>query len=304
MPHTLLPQTPDINDLQLISKYAEQLQKNKHISMANISWLENGEPYSEQFKDIYFSTADGLAETEYVFLKHNHFPHRFSENRPLTIGETGFGSGLNFLVTAYHWLRHTSRSIDLRLQHQLQKQSLQFISVEKYPFTRQQLHKVYQTFIHRWPCLNEVCDQLMAVYPEAIYPHKGDHTNIENSPVVLNLPHRIRLVLLMGDAATQLESLSSEYQNKIDAWYLDGFAPAKNNSMWTPALFNQIARLSHPQTTLSTFTAAGEVRRGLTRVGFKIKKARGFAHKREMLYGKMCKANLAPLHKESFTIPG
>jgi len=169
----------------------------------------------------------------------------------------------------------------------LQQQSLQFISVEKYPLSRQQLQKVFQTFRHRWPCLSEVCDKLIAVYPEAIYSHKGHRTNDENNPVDLSLPHSIRLVLLLGDATTQLESLSSEHQDKIDAWYLDGFAPAKNNSMWTPVLFNQIARLSHPQTTLSTFTAAGEVRRGLTNAGFNIKKARGFAHKREMLYGKM-----------------
>ena len=95
----------------------------------------------------------------------------------------------------------------------------------------------------------------------------------------------MRLVLLLGDATQQLESLSGKFQAKIDAWYLDGFAPAKNNSMWTPALFNQIARLSHPGTTLSTFTAAGDVRRGLTKAGFNIKKARGFGRKREMLYG-------------------
>jgi len=250
---------------------------NKDISLADITWLENGEPYSEQYNDIYFSTADGLAETEYVFLKHNNFPQGFSENRLLIIGETGFGTGLNFLVTAFHWLKHTSRSTDTR--------SLQFISVEKNPLTRHQLNKVYQTFRHRWPGLSEICDHLIAVYPETIYPHKGHRLNVENIPLDLSLPGRIRLILLLGDATEQLKNLRSKYQGKIDAWYLDGFAPAKNNSMWTPALFNQIARLSHPETTLSTFTAAGNVRRGLTEAGFKIKKTRGFGRKREMLYG-------------------
>lgn len=277
------------------------MTQNKNIHRAEIIWRESGEPYSEQFQDIYFSGTNGLAETEYVFLKHNHFPQRFLNNRflnnqslnnqslnnrPLIIAETGFGTSLNFLVTAYHWRRHTSRVAETHSR----PRSLQFISVEKYPLSRQQLEKVYQTFKQRWPCLSEVCDQLMAVYPADIYPpevylNQSHLVNIENSLVDLTLPGCLRLVILLGDATEQLKKLTSQYQHSIDAWYLDGFSPAKNNSMWTPALFSQIARLSHPGTTLSTFTAAGNVRRGLTKAGFKIKKASGFGRKREMLYG-------------------
>ncbi len=55
--------------------------------------------------------------------------------------------------------------------------------------------------------------------------------------------------------------------------------------MWTPALFAELARLSHAGTTLATFTCAGFVRRGLNEAGFAMAKVPGFGHKREMLAG-------------------
>jgi len=92
---------------------------------------------------------------------------------------------------------------------------------------------------------------------------------------------RVQLQVLFGDATACLSGCST----KADAWFLDGFAPAKNPDMWQPALFAQMARLSHPQTTFATFTSAGIVRRGLTATGFKVVKIPGFGRKREMITG-------------------
>jgi tRNA 5-methylaminomethyl-2-thiouridine biosynthesis bifunctional protein len=66
---------------------------------------------------------------------------------------------------------------------------------------------------------------------------------------------------------------------------LDGFAPSKNPEMWSPALFQQIQRLSHSKTTFATFTAARVVKDLLTNHGFEFKKAKGFGRKRDMIHG-------------------
>ncbi len=72
---------------------------------------------------------------------------------------------------------------------------------------------------------------------------------------------------------------------KWTLWFLDGFAPAKNPDMWTQNLFNAMARLARPGSTLATFTSAGFVRRGLQDAGFTMQKRKGFGRKREMLCG-------------------
>ncbi len=92
---------------------------------------------------------------------------------------------------------------------------------------------------------------------------------------------RAVLTLLVGDVLETLPSLDA----RIDAWFLDGFSPAKNPAMWTPELFAQLARLSAPGASLATFTCAGFVRRGLIEAGFAMAKVKGFGHKREMLAG-------------------
>lgn len=92
---------------------------------------------------------------------------------------------------------------------------------------------------------------------------------------------RVGLTLLLGDALECLPQLDA----RVDAWFLDGFAPAKNPDMWSPVLFAELARLSAPQATLGTFTSAGFVRRGLVEAGFAMQRVPGYGQKREMLSG-------------------
>ncbi len=239
---------------------------------AQISWLNSGEPFSEQFQDFYFSTDGGYQETEYVFLKPNQFPERFylqhnsSSAATISIGETGFGTGLNFLVTLYYWLQIPTA-----------KHTVHFISTEKYPFTKIQLQKVYQTFSSHWPQLTELCELLLSFYPD-VFNNKRTFT--------CQFAHdNFKLTLLTGDACEQLNILAASKTVIFDAWYLDGFAPSKNADMWSQKLFNVIYKLSKTGTTLSSFTAAGFVRRGLIESGFRIKKIPGLGKKREILTG-------------------
>ncbi len=227
---------------------------------AQLDWDEHGQPLSRGFGDVYFSRASGLEETRYVFLGHNQLPLRFAAlpaGGRLTVGETGFGTGLNFLC-AWQLFERTAPA-DARLH---------FVSVERFPLTRTDLRQA----LALWPELAPYAEALLAQYL-AVHPGFQQFVFADG---------RVVLTLLVGDVLECLPELDA----RIDAWFLDGFAPAKNPDMWTPALFAELARLSAPGATLATFTSAGFVRRGLGEAGFAMQRVKGFGHKREMLAGR------------------
>ena len=227
-----------------------------HYHYAKLDWNDQ-QPFSAEYQDIYFSTDNGLQETEYVFLQGNDLPTRWLQTgiKNFTIAETGFGTGLNFLCAAKLWLETAPKQA-----------ALHFISVEKHPLTLQDITAALQL----WPDLSEFSMPLLTQY-----------TMLIDKKTIALYDDRVRLTLLIGDATEQLSLIT----DKTDAWFLDGFSPAKNPDMWQTALFEQMARHSHAATTFATFTSAGMVRRGLTAAGFKVNKRAGFGKKREMLYG-------------------
>lgn len=236
----------------------QQPKARLQLQQAQIDWQQDT-PVSRTFDDIYFNKDGGLAETEYVFFAGNDLPQRWSKLQAgahFSIGETGFGTGLNFLCARQHWL--DSVATDARLH---------FISCERFPLSRADLR---QALAH-WPSFSDGAEQLLAGWPPAC---RGIYT----------LPFddgRIQLTLLFGDAA----ELLAESNIAVDSWFLDGFAPSRNPEMWSDALFQQLARCSKPAASFATFTAAGIVRRGLEAAGFNIVKRPGFGRKREMLTG-------------------
>lgn len=231
------------------------MQSPSHI--ANIEWRD-GQPYASEFQDVYFSTDNGLQETDYVFLQGNDLVKRWLDLdlETFNIAETGFGTGLNFLCTVNAWLSHAPENA-----------TLHFVSAEKYPLKLQDM----QTALNFWPQLYALSEPLLAQYEHLI--------NGAGSVRLYN--NRVKLSLLIGDATERFSLLT----DKFDAWFLDGFAPAKNPDMWNSALFQQMARLSKASTTFATFTSAGDVRRGLMQAGFTVSKRIGFGKKREMLTG-------------------
>lgn len=238
----------------------------ERLSTARLQW-QDSMPESEQFGDIYFNRAGGIAETEHVFLNANRLEERFAAHRQGTfvIAETGFGTGLNFLCARDLWLRQAP-----------QQGQLHFISCEKYPLTRDDLARALSAF----PRFSVGIDQLINAYPE---PVPGFFTLRFDEG-------RVLLTLLLGDALDSLPQLDA----RVDAWFLDGFAPAKNPELWNEQLFAQIARLSGPGTSCATFTAAGIVRRGLQEAGFEIRKVPGFGRKREMICGRFSGTPVQP----------
>ena len=227
-------------------------------SEATLDW-QDGQPISKIYGDVYFSRESGLQETQHVFLTQNHLRERWQAlaDERFTIAETGFGTGLNFLCAWQLWNETASHSANMH-----------FISTEKYPLSHADLTQA----LDLWPQLANLRDQLLAQY-QVLTP--GWHR--------LVFEHgRVTLTLIIGDARETLPQLRA----CVDAWFLDGFAPAKNPEMWQQALFDNMARLAHAATTFATFTSAGEVRRGLQAAGFEVKKVAGFGRKREMLTGR------------------
>jgi len=225
------------------------------LDCAALQWRD-GQPYNEHYQDQYFAREGGYQETLYTFLKQNHLPERWQHQPHFTIAETGFGTGLNFIVTMAQWKQHCAN--DSRLF---------YFSAEKHPLAKHDLQKAWQL----WPALHTDVQPLIENYPE---PIAGFHS-------LEFLNGRVILVLMYGEALDGLSMM----QTQVDAWYLDGFAPSNNPGMWSPELFERVASLSHEQTTFSTFTAAGWVRRGLQQAGFNVKKVPGFGVKRDMLRG-------------------
>ncbi|WP_185236381.1 bifunctional tRNA (5-methylaminomethyl-2-thiouridine)(34)-methyltransferase MnmD/FAD-dependent 5-carboxymethylaminomethyl-2-thiouridine(34) oxidoreductase MnmC [Teredinibacter franksiae] len=258
--------------------------KNPTTCPADITWNENSQPISTQFDDVYFSTTDGLKETEFVFLQHNNLPQRWqtpTSNNHFTVAETGFGTGLNFLVTWYNWQKQTPQNTADGPAR------LHFISVEKYPLLRADLARA----LALWPEFAALSEQLLSQYPPQ--PIEGTFRLTFDDGKVL-------LTLIFSDAENGLTQIApcstlarhagAEYTLGngplvVDAWFLDGFSPAKNPEMWTPTLFQSMAKLSGKNTTFSTFTSARVVREGLKEAGFHCIKVSGFGLKREMLYG-------------------
>ncbi|MCM6051289.1 bifunctional tRNA (5-methylaminomethyl-2-thiouridine)(34)-methyltransferase MnmD/FAD-dependent 5-carboxymethylaminomethyl-2-thiouridine(34) oxidoreductase MnmC [Klebsiella pneumoniae] len=243
--------------------------KQNAIQPANLEFNAEGTPVSRDFDDVYFSNDNGLEETRYVFLEGNHLSTRFPEHprRLFVVAESGFGTGLNFLTLwqAFDCFRAAYPEATL--------QRLHFISFEKFPLTAHDLRLAHQ----RWPELAHWAEQLQTQWPPAI---GGCHRLILDDG-------RVTLDLWLGDINDLTDKLDDSMNQKVDAWFLDGFAPAKNPDMWSPHLFSAMARLARPGATLATFTSAGFVRRGLQEAGFTMRKTKGFGRKRDMLVGVM-----------------
>lgn len=214
---------------------------------------------SDIYDDIYFSTHDGIAETQHVFFEGNGLINQWPENTPnIVIAETGFGTGLNFLLT---W--------QLFKQQAKPGQTLDFISFEKHPLTADDIKKT----LHHWnESLDHTIEPLCQKLPLRI---EGIHP--------INIAPNMRLILVYGDINQTITNIDAD----VDYWFLDGFTPSKNPDMWTQTVFDNMARLSHRGTKLATFTAASHVRKGLTDAGFDVERKKGFAHKRHMLCGQM-----------------
>lgn len=228
-------------------------QQRDWLGRPYLDWSPEGVPRSLSHDDIYYSPEDGLAESRHVFLEGVGGHALWSTSPHTVIAETGFGTGLNFLATWQAWQATRKPG-----------QHLTFISLEGYPLAAEDLRRAHAV----WPELENLSAKLTAALPPAV---PGFHA--------IDLSDNLRLLLLYGDAGEVLGQLDAQ----VNAWYLDGFAPARNADLWSDKVMTEIRRLSAPGATLATFTAAGAVRRALSALGFEVTKTPGFGRKRERI---------------------
>jgi len=227
----------------------------------DVKW-EAGFPYSNEYQDRFFQD-DAVAEIKNIFIEPNRLLERIKNSSQIHVGELGFGFGLNFFVTAKFWHENNKNS---------GIQNLEYVAIDKALPTKAQLLKIINAF----PELEEICNIFLGSYDIA-------HNDIQR----IYFPSlKIRLTLIQNDIESGLKNLLGFKNNQIDAWYLDGFDPSKNESMWSNSVFQYIAFLSSKSATFGTFTSAGFVKRGLKKFGFEVDKVKGFGKKRHKLIGK------------------
>ena len=234
------------------------------VAAGVLAFDEDGTPRSPDYGDVYHPRAGALAQAQHVFLRGNGLPGRWHGQHRFTVLETGFGLGNNFLATWQAW-RGAPR----------QPQRLDFISIEKHPLRRGDLARAHHS------CHASDMQQLADALLEAWPPLTPDiHTLLFDGG-------RVRLLLVFADIAEALPELVAG----IDAFYLDGFAPARNPHMWDARALSRLARLAAPAATVATWSVARDVRDGLSAAGFAVERAPGFGGKREMTIGRF-----APRH--------
>ncbi|WP_291199880.1 FAD-dependent 5-carboxymethylaminomethyl-2-thiouridine(34) oxidoreductase MnmC [Hyphomonas sp.] len=232
----------------------------------DLDWTDAGAPHARQHGDVYFSAQDGLAETRTVFLRGCDLPEAWQGRASFSVAETGFGTGLNFLALWQLW----------RARRPAPDAQLTFVSFEGYPLRQEDARRA----LGAWPELGELADRLTARWPG---PVRGVRS--------IDFPEDgVRLVLHLGDIRETLPQSTFS----ADAWFLDGFSPAKNEDMWSEWIYPLIAARSAQGARLGTFTVAGAVRRGLSGTGFEVSRAEGHGRKRERLEARLVTPRPAP----------
>lgn len=221
------------------------MQSDQH---AELEWKDGAIPVSTRFDDPYFSLENGLAETRYVFLDGNDLPARFAPG--FHIAELGFGTGLNMLAALIAW-RAAGMDGPLR-----------FTSFEAFPMQAQEIARALEAF----PEARAIADPFLDGWAQG-------QRLIETEDLIATI--------IIGDARETL----THWDGAADAWFLDGFSPAKNPELWAPELMAQVGAHTAPGGSFATYTSAGHVRRALSAAGFDVERRSGYGRKRHMSTG-------------------
>lgn len=221
-------------------------------------------PHSREHGDVYFS-GDGLSEKREVFLRGCGLPEGWAGREVFVVGELGFGTGLNLLALWDLWRRHRPSA----------RARLHLVSFEGALIPREHAARIHGA----WPELAALSETLRTHWPDRALGMQR-----------IALPDGVTLTLAIGDVAETLP----QARMRADAWFLDGFAPAKNPAMWTPEVLGHVARLSAPGARAATYTVAGHVRRSLSELGFAVEKVAGHGRKKERLEARLMSARVEP----------
>ena len=231
---------------------------------------EDGVPRSPRFGDRYYSRSGGLEEARHVFLEGNRLSARWqadesTRRRSFTVGELGFGSGLNFLATWQLWRQTVAADRHMRLN---------YLAIERYPLRCSDLQRVHAA----WPELAELSTALLACWPAAVL----------GTQRLLLADGTVQLTLIGDEVSPALARLDAA--TMVDAWLLDGFSPPRNPQMWSAAVCEAMAAHSPIGGTVASYSVARLVRENLQRSGFTNARRPGYGPKRHSLCGHLSRS--------------
>lgn len=232
------------------------------MSRPHLSFIDET-PRSCEFDDDYYSPDDGLTESTYVFIEGGDVINRMQAlqaGETLIIGELGLGTALNLALILQAWSEHGPAGARCHV-----------ITIEKHPLSISQLRAASA----RWTSLSREFETIHQRWPS---PIPGCHRRPD-------LIDGLTVDFWWEDVSDALGDLESYGSRWIDVWFLDGFTPSRNEAMWKAEVLRDVANLSRDSANVATFTASGEVRRSLERIGFRVSKRSGFGRKRECLHG-------------------
>lgn len=213
---------------------------------------------SKDYEDRYFQ-VNGFEESKEVYIDGNNLEERWESfsGSCFTIGELGFGLGLNFLTMMHCWLKK-ERSFNL-----------DYIGIDKKILEKSNLIMLEEAF----PNLK---NEIKVLKECDIVGHNGFEC--------ISIPDlKIRLILITEDIQKAINDICV---SNIDAWFLDGFDPKKNPEMWEEDILKTVFDLSSCDSSFSSFTSVGRIRRALLENGFEVSKVSGFGTKRHRIIGK------------------
>ena len=204
--------------------------------------------YSERYGESFHSDKGALTESKHVFLQGTGVVQRLEHHHPTHLLEVGFGTGLNFFLTA-----------DIALKYQT---DLFYTALEKDLLSAEDLDSLgYEKYLEQ---------------PELLERFLAWRRGGSNQPFEFR---GVRLELLLGEASEQTLS-----ENAFHAVYQDAFSPHKNPELWSEAFLGGLRQALTDDGILSTYCVKGAVRRRMQALGFSVEKRSGPpGGKREML---------------------
>lgn len=203
--------------------------------------------YNESIGEHYHSKHGALQESKHVFIEAGlkHTEQLYPE-QPISILEIGFGTGLNFLMTALY-----AEGKDLKIK---------YTGLEAFPITEAELMSTgYEQYVSA-----VIWKNLVSNYQEAL---KG--TVQFNDNIQLEIPH-IKLQEFKDPA-------------KFDLVYFDAFSVQHQPEMWSDEIISHVCSFIKPGGIFVTYAITGKLKRALKTEGMQIEKLQGAPGKREML---------------------
>lgn len=193
----------------------------------------------------FHSESGALTESRTVFLENSGIRQLWPF--PATILEIGFGTGLNFWLTASAAIRENA--------------SLRYVAVEPNQLDGQVVNQLQFSQM-------DGCQPAYELFNNALPPNDGTAVDLES------------VELRIFDS---LESFLPTNES-VDAIYHDPFAPEVAPNLWSKEYFQALFEVLKPNRNLVTYCVKSKIQKTLKEAGFTIKKIPGpIGGKREVL---------------------